>query len=111
MPKSAFIYGPKHHHRSPAAHGCERREKMGKRVRLAGGRDLVILRAASCDPHAHRPGIIELALPDPLAGGTGHRRHLPGGRTRSFQGAARLGKQRRFSAMLPGVSCLFQDLE
>ena len=84
---------------------------MGKRVRLAGGRDLAIFGAASCDPHAHRPGIIELALPVRLAGGTGDRRHLPGDRTRSFQGAARLEGSAAFPGMLPGVSCFFQDLE
>ena len=85
--------------------------KKWEGVCLAGWRDLAILGAASCDPHAHRPGIIELALSDLLARRTGDRRDLPGSRTRSLQGSARLEGSTAFPAMLPGVSCFFQDLE
>ena len=98
----AFNYGPEHHHRSSAARRCGRREKMGKRVRLAGGRDLVILGAAGYDAHAHRPGVIPMAGADRLAGRAGDRRDLQGRRTRPVHRRRPNGKQRRFSRNAAG---------
>src|ERR1700736_4951691 len=74
--------------------------EMANRIRLARGRDLVILGTASCDAHAHRPGIIQMALTVHLGGGIGDRRDLQGCRTRSLQGNARMESSAAFPGML-----------
>src|SRR6476646_3367914 len=84
---------------------------MAERIRLAGGRNLVILRATDRDAHADRSGIIQMALAGRLAGGFGDCCDLQGGGARSFPGAAEMESSTAFPGMLPSVSCLIQNLE